>query len=215
MLHSRPCTLNYWTLLDSPLRFVHVIPPLLFHSSTTNSELYHVTPTHCCCVTSQHIHKLTDMQETCHVTATYCWCVMSPILRQLLDTRKTQLALLLRARIVFTELLSGNVLIKNATLFKCRWHLCWIWCNNIRFLHYHHVKCFSCRPCCYITFLKKQKLCIFRRCVLPYIILSSEIILLVLPPLLRSRRLSCCYIDCRKWRRLHWHNVHSKFCESL
>jgi hypothetical protein len=41
---------------------------------------------------------------------------MSPLLRQLLDTWKTQLNLLLRARIVFTELLPGSALIKYATL---------------------------------------------------------------------------------------------------
>jgi hypothetical protein len=41
---------------------------------------------------------------------------MSPLLCQLPDTRKTQLALLLRARIMFTELLPGNVLIKYTTI---------------------------------------------------------------------------------------------------
>jgi hypothetical protein len=43
---------------------------------------------------------------------------MSPILRQLHDTGKAQLALLLRARIVFTELFPGNALIKYATLLS-------------------------------------------------------------------------------------------------
>jgi hypothetical protein len=38
------------------------------------------------------------------------------MLCQLPDTRKTQLAVLLRARIVFTELLPGNELIKYATV---------------------------------------------------------------------------------------------------
>jgi hypothetical protein len=42
--------------------------------------------------------------NTCHVMATYCWCVMSLLVHQLLDTKKTQLALLLHARITGCQL---------------------------------------------------------------------------------------------------------------
>jgi hypothetical protein len=76
------------------------------HWPTVNT--YHVIPTHCCSVMSLHTHKLMDRQETCHMTATYCWCVMSPLV--------LQLALLLRARIVFTEMLPFNTLIRYATV---------------------------------------------------------------------------------------------------
>jgi hypothetical protein len=62
--------------------------------------------------------QLMETQETRHVTATHCWCVTSLILRQLPDTQKTQLALLMQACIVFTELLPGNTLIKYITIFS-------------------------------------------------------------------------------------------------
>jgi hypothetical protein len=53
--------------------------------------------------------------------------VTSPLLRQLPDTWKTQLSLVLRARIVFTELLPGNALIRYATIFKiAKYQMTWM-----------------------------------------------------------------------------------------
>jgi hypothetical protein len=47
--------------------------------------------------------------NTCHVTATYYCSVTSPLVRQLV--------VLLRERIVFTQMLPSNALIKYSTIF--------------------------------------------------------------------------------------------------
>jgi hypothetical protein len=124
----------YYFCIPGSTSLVRVIPPLLF-LPLTNSELRltymakeptstnnkHITWLLLTvnCVTSPHIRKLTDIQETRHVTATYCWYVTSSLLCQLPDIGKTQLALLLLARVMFTELLLGNVLIKYVTICYC------------------------------------------------------------------------------------------------
>jgi hypothetical protein len=101
--------LLYSSVLLVPICSVRMLPPLLSLYQLRNSA-------HCYCVTSQHMRKLMDTRESRHVMATYCCCVTSPLLRQLPDTRKTQLALLLRVRIVFTGLLPTNTLTIHVTI---------------------------------------------------------------------------------------------------
>jgi hypothetical protein len=92
------------------------------HQPTVN--IYHMTPTHCCCLTSSRMCSWRTCRKHMSRDGHPLLRTMSSILHQLPDTRKTQLALPVRARIVFTELLPGNALIKYITINmenNCYW----------------------------------------------------------------------------------------------
>jgi hypothetical protein len=69
-------------------------------TSTNRKHISHDPYPQLLCDVTTHAQADRHAGNTCHVMATYCWCVTSLLLRQL--------ALLLRARVMFTEALHGN-----------------------------------------------------------------------------------------------------------